>query len=181
MSHVSQIGLTWSERHGARGGNTAAVYLRSLQLHHEIATLLVGAQSLIALVIEHLAKGAQRDGTMKVAITDELGLDLRRCEEFHCARLLAWRFGYVEIDIQQFLLGRAVGKLFDIFAELLNIFGCKPIHESFIHQFHCLGIQSMVVDGVGERRVDMADIERKEAAVARLVGEKLKLVARGTI
>ena len=47
------------------------------QLHHEIATLLVGAQSLIALVIEHLAKGAQRDGAMKVAITDELGLDLR--------------------------------------------------------------------------------------------------------
>ena len=43
VSHVSQIGLSWSERHSARGSYTAAVDLRSLQLHHEIATLLVGA------------------------------------------------------------------------------------------------------------------------------------------
>ena len=59
MSHVSQIGLSWSERHSARGSYTAAVDLRSLQLHHEIATLLVGAQSLMPLVVELLAKYSQ--------------------------------------------------------------------------------------------------------------------------
>ena len=59
MSHVSQIGLTWSERHSARGSYTAAVDLRSLQIHHEIATLLVGAQSLMPLVVELLAKYSQ--------------------------------------------------------------------------------------------------------------------------
>ena len=76
MSHVSQIGLTRSERHGSRGGNTVAVDLRSLQLHHEIASLPVGTHSLESFVVEHLAEGAQRDGTMKVTITHELGLDL---------------------------------------------------------------------------------------------------------
>ena len=59
MSHVSQIGLTWSERHSARGSYTAAVDLRSLLLHHEIGTLLVGAQSLMPLVVELLAKYSQ--------------------------------------------------------------------------------------------------------------------------
>ena len=59
MSHVSQIGITRSERHSTRGGNTAAVDLRSLQLHHEIATLLVGAQSLMPLVVEYMAKYSQ--------------------------------------------------------------------------------------------------------------------------
>ena len=59
MSHVSQIGLSWSERHSARGSYTAAVDLRSLQLHHEIATLLVGAQSLMPLVVEYMAKYSQ--------------------------------------------------------------------------------------------------------------------------
>ena len=59
MSQVSQIGLTRSERHGARGGNTVAVDLRSLQLHHEIATLLVGAQSLMPLVVEYMVKYSQ--------------------------------------------------------------------------------------------------------------------------
>ena len=118
---------------------------------------------------------------MNVTITHKLGLDLRRCEEFYCSRLLALRFGNVKIYIQEFLLGRAVGKLFDILAELLNILGGKPIHEAFLHHLYCLGIQSVVVDGMVERGVDMTDVERKEAAVARLVGEKLKLVARGTI
>ena len=181
MSHVSQIGLTRSERHGARGGNTVAVDLRSLQPHHEIASLPVGTHSLESFVVEHLAEGAQRYGAMKVAITDELGLDLRRREELHSTCLHAWCFGNVEIYIQQLLLGRAVGKLFDILAELLNILGGKPIHEAFLHHLHCLGIQSVVVDGVVERGVDMADVEWEEAAVARLVGEKLELVARGTI
>ena len=59
MSHVSQIGLTWSERHSARSSYTAAVDLRSLQLHHEIGTLLVGAQSLMPLVVEYMAKYSQ--------------------------------------------------------------------------------------------------------------------------
>ena len=59
MSHVSQIGLTWSERHSARSSYTAAVDLRSLLLHHEIGTLLVGAQSLMPLVVELLAKYSQ--------------------------------------------------------------------------------------------------------------------------
>ena len=59
MSHVSQIGLSWSERHSARSSYTAAVDLRSLQLHHEIGTLLVGAQSLMPLVVEYMAKYSQ--------------------------------------------------------------------------------------------------------------------------
>ena len=42
------------------------------------ATLVVyvGTHSLESFVVEHLAEGAQRDGTMKVTITHELGLDL---------------------------------------------------------------------------------------------------------
>ena len=139
------------------------------------------AHSLESFVVEHLAEGAQRDGAMNVSITHELGLDLRRCEELYCSRLHALWFGNVEIDIQEFLLGRAVGKLLDVLAELLNILGGKPIHEAFPHHLYCLGIQSVVVDGVVERGVDMTDVEWKEAPVARLVGEKLKLVAGGTI
>ena len=98
------------------------------------------AHSLESFVVEHLAKGAQGDGAMNVAITHELGLDLRRREEFYCARLLALWLGNVEIYIQEFLLGRAVGKLFDVLAELLNILGGKPIHEAFLYHLYCLGI-----------------------------------------
>ena len=181
MSHVSQIGLTRSERHGARGGNTVAVDLRSLQLHHEIASLPVGTHSLESFVVEHLTEGAQRDGTMEIAIGDELGLYLGCGEEMHSARLLAHRTGNFEIDIEQFLLGSVVGKLLDILAQLLNLVGGKPIDEAIIHQFHRLGIETAVVDGMLKGRVDVLDVEREEAAVARLVGEKLKLVARGTI
>ena len=59
MSHVSQIGLTWSERHSARSSYTTAIKIRSLKLHHEIGTLLVGAQSLMPLVVEYMAKYSQ--------------------------------------------------------------------------------------------------------------------------
>ena len=139
------------------------------------------AHSLIPLVVEHLAKGAQGDGAMNVAITHKLGLDLRRRKELHCARLLSRRTWKVEIDIEKLLLGSTIGKQFDVVAELLNLVGGEPIDEALLHQSHCLGIEAMMVDGMLEGRVDVLDVEGEEAAVARLVGEKLELVARGAI
>ena len=170
-----------SERHDSSAGYTTAVDLCSFQFHNEVTTLVAVAHSLESLVVEHLTEGAQRDGTMEIAIGDELGLYLGCGEEMHSARLLAHRTGNFEIDIEQFLLGSVVGKLLDILAQLLNLVGGKPIDEAIIHQFHRLGIETAVVDGMIEGRVDALDIEGEESAVARLVGEKLELVARGTI
>ena len=46
---------------------------------------------------------------------------------------------------------------------------------------HCLGIHLVVGYGVVEGGNDVGDVERQKAAVARLVGEKLELVARGAV
>ena len=170
-----------SEGHVCRDGYATAVDLRCLKLHHEIAPAVAVAHALESLVVQHLAEGAQGNGAVDVAIGDKLGLNLRGSEEMHGACLLAGGSGQVEIDVEKLLLGRAVGKLLNIVAELLDLLGGEPIDESLIHQPHCLGIESAVVDGMVEGRVDALDVEGKEAAVARLVGEKLELVARGTV
>ena len=55
------------------------------------------------------------------------------------ACLLARWFGYVEIAIEELFFGSAVGKLFDILAELLNLLGGEPIDEPSLYHSHCLG------------------------------------------
>ena len=77
---------------------------------------------------------------MEIAVADELGLYLGCGEEMYGACLLAWWLGYVEIDIEELFFGCAVGKLFDILAELLNLLGGEPIDEALLYHSHCLGI-----------------------------------------
>ena len=166
-----------SEGHVCRDGYATAVDLRCLKLHHEIAPAVAVAHALESLVVEYLAESAQRDGTVEVAIADELCLNLRGGEEMYGARLLAYGARLVEIHVEKFLLGSAVGKLLHIVAELLNLVGGKPIGKALLHHSHRLGIQAAVVDGIVEGRVDAIHIERQEPAVARLVGQELELVA----
>ena len=89
MSQVSLKSFLGSERQGASTGYATAVDFRSLQFHNKIASFAVAAHTLEPLLVEYLAEGAQRDGTVEVAVADELGLDLGGGEEMDGARLLA--------------------------------------------------------------------------------------------
>ena len=181
MSQVSLKSFLGSERQGGSTGYATAVDFRSLQFHNKIASFAVAAHTLEPLLVEYLAEGAQRDGTVEVAVADELGLDLGGGEEMDGARLLAQRTGQVEVDVEELLLGCAVGKLLHVLAEQLYLLGGEPVDEARPDQPDRLGIEPGMVDGMVEGRVDVLHVEGEEAAVARLVGEELELVARGAV
>ena len=61
-----------------------------------------------------------------------------------------------------------------------NLVGVKPIAEACVEKMTNLGIYSGIVDGGLPGIVDMIHLEDKPTAVARVVGEELHVIARGT-
>ena len=167
---VSCLESEWQRFRLISGQSTVNFFLRS-----------VGHFPEASLVGSHLLKSKVCQGDANLRGTDgearrKLGGYLR------CCHILGLRLGARYSKICDNHLTCRVGreKLFVALVELLYLLVAEPVLLASLYEGIGLGIHSLVGDVGSPGIVDALYVERQPAAVARLVGEKGEVVARGT-